>query len=188
MLFTADAWTSIADVTLDSTYRRWRRRQVVAGGRYRVGGMVVVVDVVDEVAEEDLPLGVVVRGDPSLPVTRIRFHRDADTDPRAALAADTDVDVAEVRARLAGMDGCSPTGPWTLAVLEAIEARPATRAADLAALLGRERDAWKRDVRKLEELGLTLSLEGGYRLSPPGEAYLAGVRRRSGDGAGADPR
>jgi hypothetical protein len=28
------------------------------------------------------------------------------------------------------------------------------------------------DVRKLKNLGLTLSLEKGYRLSPRGEAYL----------------
>ena len=62
-------------------------------------------------------------------------------------------------------------GPWTEATLAAIAARPATRAADLAADLGRERLEFKRDVRKLKALGLTLSLEVGYRLSPRGQAY-----------------
>ena len=109
-----------------------------------------------------MPDGVVLRGDPSLPVTRIRFHRDGDDhDPRAELAADTEVDVEAITRRLDRMDASSPHGPWTRATLELIAARPATRAADLAASLGRQRDDWKRDVRKLKELGLTLSLEVG---------------------------
>ena len=58
-------------------------------------------------------------------------------------------------------------------MLRAIKARPATRAADLAASFGRDTQPFKLDVRKLKNLGLTLSLEVGYRLSPRGEAYLA---------------
>jgi hypothetical protein len=46
------------------------------------------------------------------------------------------------------------------------------RAADLARDLGRACDDFKRDVRKLKNLGLTISLEIGYRLSPKGEALL----------------
>ena len=37
---------------------------------------------------------------------------------------------------------------------------------------GRERHPFKTDVRKLKELGLTESLEVGYRLSPRGRALL----------------
>ena len=33
---------------------------------------------------------------------------------------------------------------------------------------------FKRDVRKLKELGLTESLEIGYRISPRGETLLGG--------------
>jgi hypothetical protein len=43
---------------------------------------------------------------------------------------------------------------------------------DLAAA-GRERHPFKTDVRKHKELGLTESLEVGYRLSPRGRALLA---------------
>jgi predicted transcriptional regulator len=56
-------------------------------------------------------------------------------------------------------------------VLGLIAERPATRAPDLAASLGRETAPFKADVRKLKELGLTESLEVGYRLSPRGRAY-----------------
>jgi predicted transcriptional regulator len=49
----------------------------------------------------------------------------------------------------------------------------ATLAAELAEQAGRDPPAFKRDVRMLKELGLTESLERGYRLSPRGRALLA---------------
>jgi Mn-dependent DtxR family transcriptional regulator len=58
-------------------------------------------------------------------------------------------------------------------VLRLISERPAVRAPDLAASLGRETQPFKTDVRKLKEMGLTESLEVGYRLSPRGRAVLA---------------
>jgi len=70
------------------------------------------------------------------------------------------------------MDRRSPIGPWTFTTLRAIEARPGVLAAKLAHALGRPRDEFKRDVRKLKKLGLTSSLEIGYRLTPKGEALL----------------
>ena len=42
----------------------------------------------------------------------------------------------------------------------------------LAASLGRETLPFKRDVRKLKELGLTCSLPVGYEISHRGRAYL----------------
>ena len=68
---------------------------------------------------------------------------------------------------------------WTRAVLECIAERPATRAPDLAESFGRETQPFKLDVRKLKNLGLTISLTTGYRLSPRGEAYLATDRARA---------
>ena len=44
--------------------------------------------------------------------------------------------------------------------------------ADAAASLGRETLPFKRDVRKLKELGLTRSLPVGYEISHRGRAYL----------------
>jgi hypothetical protein len=119
-----------------------------------------------------------LRGTDDLPTYRIRFHAADGPDPRAELAADGALDAVEVEAigaRLDRLDRASSHGPWTIAVLRTIAARPATRAADLAASFGRETQPFKLDVRKLKNLGLTLSLEVGYRLSPRGEAYLAAV-------------
>ncbi len=53
-------------------------------------------------------------------------------------------------------------------MLDLIAERPAVRAPDLAASLGLDTVTFKRDVRKLKELGLTESLTVGYRISPRG--------------------
>ena len=45
-------------------------------------------------------------------------------------------------------------------------------------MFGRERAPFKLDVRKLKNLGLTLSFEIGYRVSPRGEAYLRATNAR----------
>ena len=76
---------------------------------------------------------------------------------------------------MARLDATSRRGPWTERVLELIAVRPAVRAGDLADELGLERLPFKTDVRKLKALGLTESLEVGYRISPRGRAWL---RRR----------
>ena len=60
-----------------------------------------------------------------------------------------------------------------------IRERPATRAPDLAASVGRETQPFKLDVRKLKNLGLTISLRVGYELSPRGRAYLDRTERET---------
>jgi hypothetical protein len=115
-----------------------------------------------------------LRADPDLPVYRIRLHA-ADGRIRDELAGTerlTATTSPSSTAGWAGSTGASAYGPWTAAVLEVIAARPGVRATDLAASFGRETQPFKLDVRKLKNLGLTISLEVGYRLSPRGEAYL----------------
>src|SRR5690606_38361202 len=96
-----------------------------------------------------------LRGDPAHPIHRIDFTRSTRPDPRAQLAADADLseaDVAEIDKRLDRLDKASSHGPWTRDTLRLIEERPATRAPDLAASMGRERDPFKVDVRKPKNL------------------------------------
>ena len=103
----------------------------------------------------------------------------AGADPREALRRRrelSDGELAGLRARLDRLDRAAGDGPWTVATLRLIGDRPGVRAADLAAAVGRERQPFKTDVRKLKNLGLTESLEVGYRLSPRGQAYLDGGR------------
>jgi hypothetical protein len=112
------------------------------------------------------------RGDAQL--YRIAFELGG-TDPRITLRQDdqpTDQDLDTITKRLARMDAHATNGPWTRQTLDLIANNPGTRAADLAPQLQQERLPFKANVRKLKELGLTISLERGYRLSPRGEAYL----------------
>jgi hypothetical protein len=108
---------------------------------------------------------------------RFRFLREED--PRLELgreAALSDADRESLDARLARMDATSASGPWTRATLALIAEHPHRRAGDLAVMLGRERLDFKKDVRRLKALGLTISHEVGYELSPRGHAYLAAAR------------
>jgi hypothetical protein len=191
MLFEQRFWALIADGSVTLTFRRWRRRQAVGGRRYRTPAGIIEVEQVDivtassitdqEAQQSGFPSADAVvsnlRGDESSPIYRVQFHAVDEPDPRAELAAAADLTVddrAEIDRRLDRLDRASTHGPWTRAVLECIAARPATRAPDLAASFGRETQPFKLDVRKLKNLGLTISLERGYRLSPRGEAYLRG--------------
>ena len=102
-------------------------------------------------------------------------------DPRVALrkTRPTESDQKELIGRLDRLDARSKEEPWTRRVLELIDARPAVRAGDLCKAVGQERLVFKQNVRKLKTLGLTESLEVGYRLSPRGVALLE--KLRSGD-------
>jgi hypothetical protein len=176
---------AIRDGTVTLAFRRWDRARVRAGTKQRTAVGVVEVVAIDEVepgaitdpdaraagAPDRAALLDALAQRPGGRTFRIEL-RYAGADPRVALRADTH-DLDAVRDRLAAIDARSPRGPWTWEVLELIAAHPATRAADLAPMLGRERLPFKADVRKLKELGLTESLEKGYRLSPRGQALLA---------------
>lgn len=188
MLFEQRFWPGIADGSITLTFRRWRTPRAVAGRRHRVaGGGLIEIDAVTVVSPDSITdadaraagypgvgaLSDNLRGAEELPLYRVEFHH-AGADPRTALAAGEQMDAgqrAELDRRLARLDAASTHGPWTAAILDVIAAKPGVRAGDLAAALGRERDPFKADVRKLKNLGLTLSLEVGYRLSPRGAAY-----------------
>lgn len=197
MLFERRFWPLIADGSVTVTFRRWKRRQVVAGRRYRTAAGLVEVTAVDPVdpasiRDEDAgragygsaaALLADLRGAPEWPVLRIEFHHVDEPDPRTELAGTaelTHADLDGIDRRLARLDRASPTGAWTGPTLDVVRRRPGVRAGDLADELGRERLAFKADVRKLKNLGLTVSLPVGYRLSPRGEAYVS--RRRSAGG------
>jgi hypothetical protein len=192
VLFSADAWPGLADGSITRTFRTWKRAQARAGGRYRVGGMLLEVDAVRRVAVADLTeADARAAGEADLAALRRRLRDPAPEalvwrvdlhyagpDDRIALRGDDALDPPEVdrlAARLDRMDAAAADGPWTRAVLHLIAARPGVVSTELAAERGQERQAFKTGVRKLKELGLTESLPVGYRLSPRGRALLAAL-------------
>ena len=183
----------IHDGTITVAFRRWKRHQVVAGGRYRTGAGMVIVDAVAIVNPDKITLRDVrragyktrdqlladLRADPEAAVYRVELRPLAEPDPRSVLAADSALsadDVAEITRRLDRLDKASPRGPWTTSALTLIAKRPDVVATELAESAGLPRDIFKRNIRSLKGLGLTISQPVGYRLSPRGAAYLAAMR------------
>jgi hypothetical protein len=187
MLFRQDALDRIRSGRVSVVFRRWRYARVRAGTRLRTMiGLIEVrsVEQVGDVSERDAgaagypdadKLRRDIPGDPAHPLFRIEVAY-AGEDPRIALRADDRLsgdERAALLGRLAAMDRTSRRGPWTRRVLELIAARPEVRAGDLWAGAGYpDMLSFKRDVRRLKELGLTESLPVGYRLSPRGRALL----------------
>jgi hypothetical protein len=174
--------------TVDLAFRRWERPRLRAGTRMRTAVGLLEVVSVDKVASDAIDEAEARRAGarsrqelldqldrhPERPVFRVGL-RFAGSDPRIALRERSELsaeETARLVQRLDRLDGASRHGPWTRATLRAIERRPQTRAAELAGELGLERGVFKRDVRKLKELGLTESLETGYRISARGRTLL----------------
>lgn len=186
MLFKRPVLDRIAAGEVTLAFRRWRRPTVRAGGTLTTPAGMLAIESVEIVAADRVSeaearhAGFAGRDDllADLPAEgelyRIAF-RVQGADPRTALRQQDDLspdEWAALRQRLDRLDRAARHGAWTEAVLRLIGERPATRAPELAARFGRETAPFKTDVRKLKALGLTESLEVGYRLSPRGRALL----------------
>ncbi len=184
---------AIKDGEIDLAFRRWERPRVVIGTKMRTMVGLIEVTSVDEVPVEELTEEEARRaGSPSLaallkalepkadkPAWRVGL-RHAGEDPRALLrdTVPSRAEVTTIVGRLERLDRASSYGAWTRQTLDLIDRNPERRAPDLAAKAGRETADFKKDVRKLKELGLTESLAIGYRLSPRGEVVVDRLRGR----------
>lgn len=195
MLFKASFHAPICRGEITSTVRIWLRPRVRVGGRYQLGSGSIEVLRIQEIGFEALTPALARRcGFASLVemlrlakhgagerVFLIDFRYRDEPVPRASRSPGTaSASLAEIQAKLAAMDRRAGF-PWTRATLQTIAQHPGERAAELAVRLRRPRDELKRDARKLKALGLTISLEVGYRLSPTGAALVepgSGTKRR----------
>ena len=188
MLFPLRVLDAIRDGRVDLAFRRWERARVLPGSRIRTAVGVLEVGAVEVVVrsrlgDEDARRAGFDSRDHLLAMLdkrgRGEIHRIelryAGADPRVELRNRADLgqtELDDIARKLERLDQGSRYGPWTRTTLELIAARPEVRAEELAAQVGREKMPFKRDVRKLKELGLTESLSPGYRLSPRGKAVL----------------
>jgi hypothetical protein len=183
----------IKNGSITVAYRRWRRPSVKAGGTLlTAAGLLHIRDVspvrMEDISEADarhagyenrraLADELTERSDGQL----YRIELGAlEADPRVALRKKraSDSELQGLIVRLDRLDARSNGAPWTRRVLDLIDAHPARRAGDLCTMAGQDKMSFKVNVRKLKTLGLTESLEVGYRLSPRGTALLDELRRR----------
>lgn len=199
MLFRRHFHAGIRSGAIRCTYRIWKSAKVKAGGRYRLGtdGAIEVESVetgpLREISTADARLAGFEDRDALLDelrtsaktrvtartrLHRVKFRFVRAADPREARRRDTSAaGLDEVAGRLARMDRLSRRGPWTAELLDLIARNPRAASSELAPRMRRERRAFKADVRKLKELGLTVSHEVGYSLSERGKALLARLRK-----------
>lgn len=184
MLINADDFEAIESGRVDTAFRRWIRPTVKAGGTLTTAAGMLAIDAVDVLAldgvtEEDLKRAgfsgrdeldaMVANRKGTLYRIRLRYIGE---DPRTALRENTalsDAEVATIAETLNRMDGATP---WVQRTLELIGEQAGVSAQDLAEALGLEKHKFKGNVRRLKALGLTESLDVGYRLSPRGQAWL----------------
>lgn len=197
MLFRRSFHAGLRDGSTTLTFRRWERPQVKVGGHYRVSGEdALQVTALDRVPVEGISDSEARRsgfagaaalfaelartGDralrPSDEVVRVEFRYVRLKDERAELATSDELSAADldgIAQQLARMDGRSKRGPWTAQTIALICASPRTAASRLAPQIEMETAPFKANVRKLKAMGLTISHDPGYELSPRGLAYVA---------------
>ena len=184
MLINAEDFEAIASGRVDTAFRRWVRPTVKAGGTLTTAGGMLAIDAVDAIAldavtAEDLKragfgardeLDDMIRNRKGT-LHRIRL-RYLGEDPRLALrekAAFSESEAETIGETLNRMDG---SVPWVRRTLEMIGEQEGVSAQALAENLGVETSKLKSNIRRLKALGLTESLDVGYRLSPRGQAWL----------------
>lgn len=189
MLLDRRTLQGIAEGSVAIVLRRWRRPSVRSGGTLLTSIGQLAIDAVDAISateidsttakaagfnSQDDALAALAGREGELYRIRIRL---IGPDPREALrGADslTDADMQELVGRLDRLDA---RRSWTRATLQLIATHPRRRAPELAAMLDRDVLPFKQDVRKLKALGLTESLDVGYRLSPRGQTLLSRLGR-----------
>lgn len=191
MLFRQSFLEGIRNGSISLAFRRWKRPTVRAGGTLLTPvGQLAIVSVtpvtLSQITEADsrkagYPDRAVLldelRARPDGLVYRIELGHLA-ADPRVALRSQSlDASAAaDLVSQLERLDRRSPDRPWTTQTLRIIELHPGVRAVDLARMVGQEKVPFKVNVRKLKRLGLTESLDTGYRLSSRGRDLLKQLR------------
>ncbi|HEX6223455.1 MAG TPA: hypothetical protein VFZ52_03545 [Chryseolinea sp.] len=191
MIFKLSDLQGIKAGKINLAFRKWKKPAVRKGSRIQTEIAVVEITDVSHIALEDITrMDAVSAGFTSFEsllkglnsVAEGNIYRIAlryfSEDPRIAMRSQTsltEIDFNTLKKKLDRLDKHSKEGPWTIAVLQMIQRHPRLRAGDLAILLGRDKDALKLDIRKLKNLGLTISHEVGYTLSPLGELMLEKV-------------
>jgi hypothetical protein len=188
MLFRQHHLAGIKSGKISLAFRKWKKPAVRQGSLIKTAiGQLEILSVrktsIDDISAQDALdagfksrdelleiLDTVSEGD--IHRIELRYHSP---DPRLEIRSQrnlTDEAFLQLKNKLERLDRYSKDGDWTIEVLESIRDNPKLKAKYLSAKLGKEKDGFKLNVRKLKNLGLTISHEEGYTLSPLGEKFL----------------
>jgi hypothetical protein len=189
MLFKQKDLDGIKAGKITLSFRNWKKLSVNVGSEIKTSVGIIKIGAIREVPFEDITdedaraagfsgssalIGLLKsQKEGSIYKIAVSFLKE---DPRIELSVQTEMEEAEfleIKAALENLDKYSKVGKWTVKTLQGIRENPKLKAADLALKLKKEKEWLKLNIRKLKGLGLTVSHEPGYTLSPKGEAYLS---------------
>jgi hypothetical protein len=188
MLFKEKHLQGIRSGEISLAFRKWKKPAVKTGSLIKTSiGLVEIKEVSEIDASEITNKDAMNAGFASLSellqllgkteqgvIYKINVHY-FDKDPRIALRENIDpedAELQEITSKLERLDRYSKQGNWTLEILKLIDQNPTLRATDLAQRTKWEKEWLKLNIRKLKNIGLTISHEVGYSISPLGEKYL----------------
>jgi hypothetical protein len=189
LLFKNHLLDGIASGTISVAFRRWKRANVKTGGQLHTSiGLIEIMSIAIvtdlDITESDVLLsGFSTREELFKEINSFSHEGDIyrigvtriGADPREELRERdtlTEEEFSELLIRLERLDKASSLGPWTAEFLRLIDKNPGVRSTELADVIGWETEKLKLNVRKLKNLGLTISLGTGYMISPRGETVM----------------
>jgi hypothetical protein len=188
MLIKMQPLNAIREGKIAVQFRKWKRPSVKQGTLLTTAiGQVEIqhVEVIQEndITENDAKAAGFETRDALLQT--LRKHDDGEIykigvryygeDPRLKLRNNLDLNEAQydqLIKKLQRLDAASKEGPWTKETLLAISKHPRVVSTELATKLGCERMWLKLNIRKLKNMGLTISHDVGYEISPLGKSVL----------------
>lgn len=193
MLFTRSILEGVRSGEITLAFRRWKRPTVRTGGTLRTSIGVLAIDRVERIEIRDITeadarkaghasrsslLSELEKRGGELFRIEIRLQGD---DPRLTLRESTeltDAELGDLEKKLERLDARSRQGAWTFEIFRAISRHPHVAAGELADLTGFEKEWLKTQIRKLKNLGLTISHQPGYELYPRGRVVLEWLEAR----------
>ncbi|NNE16455.1 MAG: hypothetical protein HKN51_15850, partial [Saprospiraceae bacterium] len=180
MLIKLTQLKKIKDGKVSLAFRKWNNARVKKGSNIKTAvGLINIIDI-NKISLKDLSESEAIKAgydnleelqneltsrEGNLYKISLKYHSE---DPRIALRNKSDLtkkDFEELKNKLDRFDKFSKSGDWTLDVLKTISSNPKLKAGELALILGKEKSWLKTNIRKLKNLGLTISHEVGYSIS-----------------------
>jgi len=191
MLFKEIHLNDIKSGKINLAFRKWQRASVKIGSLLHTSIGLVEISNIEIVSENDISDQDALKAGftgkrqllQSLNSTTgvifkisVRYHS---SDPRIKLREQTellDQQFSDLKRKLDRLDNHSKRGNWTQKVLLTIKDNPNLHASGIAKLTGFEKEWLKLNIRKLKNLGLTVSHTVGYDLSPLGQLFISRLK------------
>ena len=192
MIFKVHQLKGIKSGSITYAFRRWEKPNVKKGSTMKTAVGVIRVTDVEKINENSITKADASRAGyenvdslmkalnkiASGSVYKVKLKYESE-DPRIELREKTDLSDEDFKKLMAKLDRLDKTrGPWVLIVMKLIKRYPERRAGDLAEIMRMDKLDFKVNVRKLKNLGLTVSHEIGYSLSPLGDIVLDKLQSR----------